>query len=77
MAIEFLSNIGNFFGSFWDLATDFITLIFVIIYAIMFFVIQYYLIKMYIFLGTTIYEKIPFVNSFIDQKFHKKNTELD
>jgi len=51
-----LETIGNFFGSFWDLATDFLTLLFVIIWAVMFFVLQFYVIKAYIWIFTSIYQ---------------------
>lgn len=57
-----LDTIGNFFGDFWNLATDFLTLIFVIIWAIMFFVIQYYIIKLYFRIGKTIYDILDYYN---------------
>ena len=70
-----LDTIGNFFGSFWIYATDFITLIFVILYIIVFFIVQYYLIKGYIWLIKFIYERVPFVRDFFIQKW--KNNKFD
>jgi len=57
-------TIGNFFGTFWGVATDFFLLLFVIIYAILFFVIQWYLIKAYIWLGSAVYDGIPKIKDF-------------
>lgn len=65
-------TINNFFGDFWLVAKDLLTLLFVIIYTILFFVIQYYLIKGYILLYKLISEKIPIIKEFITLKLSNK-----
>jgi len=52
----FFNTIGDFFGSFFNIGTDFLIFIFVILYMVLFFAIQFYLIKGYIWLGKFVYD---------------------
>jgi len=69
-----LEQIANFFGNFWSLASDFIILIFVIIWTIAFFLIQYFLIKSYIWLFKFIHKKLLLfgIKSKLDVYFNEK-----
>lgn len=46
--------------------TDFFILLFVLIYIALFFIIQYYLIKVYIWIGENLFKYFPFVKDFLD-----------
>jgi len=58
---------------FFNLATDFLTLIFIIIWTIAFFVVQYYLIKFYVVIYKQFIEKFPLVKESIILKFKSKS----
>lgn len=51
-----LDGLTTIFSNIWDTTKDLVILIVVILYTALFFIVQYYLVKVYIFIGKTGYK---------------------